>query len=537
MKIALIVLSGSESRARELALADYPSAEIAGIPRDEFRRGSSRKALARTRSLSPAIFRVHCRLISTQPRVKLLLLFGLLSGARNAEVCGEDGAKEAAGWWTMLIRILPSLAIEMIGAAWLVLASWFAVSWFRRRALSNAPSSRTLPANPAKRILYLLGAPLSLSAEGGARSHVEGFISGAKKLGWETTLVTADDLGPEIARLCRQVVVGPSEFFSSIRDVLDLANHRRMLSAARGIAGAESYDFIYQRYSRLNWAGAVLSREFNKILVLEFNGSEVWIARHWDSASLWKLLARAEELAIFGADRVAVTSDPDRENLLARGIPPGRILVNENGVDHEVFRPGCGGERLRQELGIDREVVIGYIASFGPWHGSEILARAAAQLSRRDDLRFLFMGDGVLRPRAEQIVAGGGAERSATFTGSIPHSEVPRYLDACDILASPHVPNADGSEFFGSPTKLFEYLSMGKAIVASRLGQIGKIIEHEENGLLVAPGDVNELAAAIARLADDAEFRERLGVQARRTAIEKYSWQRNAKTVLDAIRE
>jgi hypothetical protein len=53
---------------------------------------------------------------------------------------------------------------------------------------------------------------------------------------------------------------------------------------------------------------------------------------------------------------------------------------------------------------------------------------------------------------------------------------VPAYLDACDILASPHVPSIDESEFFGSPTKLFEYLAMEKGIVASRLGQVGEVI-------------------------------------------------------------
>jgi len=93
------------------------------------------------------------------------------------------------------------------------------------------------------------------------------------------------------------------------------------------------------------------------------------------------------------------------------------------------------------------------------------------------------------------------------------------------------VPSTDGSEFFGSPTKLFEYLAMGKGIVASRLGQVGEVIIDGENGLLVEPGDADGLARAIERLAGDGELRARLGAAARETAIERYTWRHNAARV------
>jgi glycosyltransferase involved in cell wall biosynthesis len=97
------------------------------------------------------------------------------------------------------------------------------------------------------------------------------------------------------------------------------------------------------------------------------------------------------------------------------------------------------------------------------------------------------------------------------------------------------VPSTDGSEFFGSPTKLFEYLAMGKGIVASRLGQVGEVIIDGENGLLVEPGDADGLARAIERLAVDGELRSQLGAAARKTAIERYTWRHNAARVFDAI--
>ena len=91
----------------------------------------------------------------------------------------------------------------------------------------------------------------------------------------------------------------------------------------------------------------------------------------------------------------------------------------------------------------------------------------------------------------------------------------------------------DGSEFFGSPTKLFEYMAMGKAIVASRLGQIGEVLDDEETALLIEPGDARQLADAILRLRDSPELRRRLGAAARRAAVEKHTWKQNAQRVID----
>ena len=64
-----------------------------------------------------------------------------------------------------------------------------------------------------------------------------------------------------------------------------------------------------------------------------------------------------------------------------------------------------------------------------------------------------------------------------TLTVLVPQADAAQYLATTDVVVSPHVNNQDGSRFFGSPTKLFEYMAMGKAIVASDLEQIGTILK------------------------------------------------------------
>src|SRR5262249_19311304 len=148
-------------------------------------------------------------------------------------------------------------------------------------------------------------------------------------------------------------------------------------------------------------------------------------------------------------------------------------------------------------------------------------------------VRFLLVGAGRFRDEVESIIRAAGKGDRVIFTGHVDHERVPALLDACDILLSPHVPLEDGSEFFGSPTKLFEYMAMGKAIAASRLGQIGDVLLDEESGLLVEPGHAHQLANAIVRLSESSDLRARLGAAARKAAVERHTWKQNAQRVID----
>jgi glycosyltransferase involved in cell wall biosynthesis len=149
-------------------------------------------------------------------------------------------------------------------------------------------------------------------------------------------------------------------------------------------------------------------------------------------------------------------------------------------------------------------------------------------------VRFLFVGSGSLHADVERLLEDERLRGKAIFTGAVAHERVPALLDACDILIAPHVPLADGSDFFGSPTKIFEYMAMGKAIVASRLGQIGEVLADQVTALLVEPGDVGALGHAIADFVASSELRARLGANARKAAVEQHTWTHNAERVLDA---
>jgi len=251
-----------------------------------------------------------------------------------------------------------------------------------------------------------------------------------------------------------------------------------------------------------------------------------------------QLAGRIERANLAYADLIVVVSGALRDELLARGIPAERILVNPNGVDPDRYAPARDGAPVRCRSGLEAKLVIGFIGTFGPWHGAEVLARAIRPVVERlPQAHFLFVGDGIRMAAVREVVAREGVASYVTFTGLVPQDEAPAYLAACDILASPHVPNADGSRFFGSPTKLFEYMAMGKGIVASDLEQIGEVLTHDRTAWLVRPGDVEDLVAGIVTLGSDPEVRTRLGVAARAEAVARYTWDAHVRRILGRMEE
>jgi glycosyltransferase involved in cell wall biosynthesis len=362
-------------------------------------------------------------------------------------------------------------------------------------------------------------------------AHTAGVISGVQQLGAELLAVSSDWL-PGVSAPTR--VVAPEMWFDgSLREVEDLAYNVPFLQAAWRAARAFRPHVIYQRHTAFNVTGALLSRILRVPLVLEYNSSEVWKGRYWGGLRLERAALRVEHINLQAAERIVVVSRVLRDDLVRAGVPSGQIIVNPNGVDPAVFRADSSGAAVRKRLDLASSIVVGFSGTFGAWHGIPTLAEAVPRvLAARPNVRWLIMGDGPLRPVLDEAVKN---DDRVIRAGMLPHGEMPASLAACDVLVSPHGRQADGGEFFGSPTKLYEYMAAGRPIVASRVGQIAEVLEDETSALLVPPDDPSALAKAIVRLVDDACLRARLGCGARQAAEQRHTWRQNAARVLAAL--
>ena len=157
---------------------------------------------------------------------------------------------------------------------------------------------------------------------GGAASHIKGVVEGLEALGIEVQIISNDLIAGMNATEDRFTVIPPQPG-GNTRALFDIHNNLVFTRGAVPLIQQADPDFIYQRYARFSWAGVVAANRTKRPLFLEYNGSEVWVGRHWDRVGSLDLLERYERLNLDAAARIFVVSDVERRNLEERGVAAG----------------------------------------------------------------------------------------------------------------------------------------------------------------------------------------------------------------------
>ena len=484
----------------------------------------------RRRKYDKAIFLTYK--VQLQRRLEILKVLLLLTGAKEKYIVDTFGNIKKVSWLTFLIKDIPKLVVELLLC--LILIPYI---YLKMRMVLATTNNKKVKINPITKIAYLRTDHWFGIEAGGSVGHIAGVANTFHELGYDVFFISTDKLELIEEEKTPVYTINPSySFFGNLPEVPEIAYNLKLIKEAEKIFQAEKPNLIYQRYSLNNYSGIVLSRKFNIPFISEYNGSFVWMGKHWGRTLTFGKVAETIEIAnLHVADLIVVVSEAMKKELVERGIAERKILVNPNGVNPERYSPEVDGSNIRKECDMVNKIVIGFIGTFGRWHGADVLAEAVKHVVQRNqDVHFLFIGDGLMMPKVKEIIKRDKVESFVTFTGLIPQEEAPKYLAACDILSSPHVHNPDGTPFFGSPTKLFEYMAMGKGIVASNLDQIGEVLKHNHSAILVEPGNVSQLVEGILKLAENKELREQLGRNAREEVVANYTWEKNVERVMKA---
>jgi glycosyltransferase involved in cell wall biosynthesis len=417
--------------------------------------------------------------------------------------------------------------------------------------------------NSLNRVLYIRGNLWFGVSAGGAMSHVTGVVESLLRSGKSVDLVSsANTERIEPNKHFRQIHV-PMRTYILPRE-LSYSSHTRDI-IRQMVLRIKNYDVIYERLSIVGMSGVVLAAIGRIPLITEYNGSEVWLARNWGVRLVFeKLVLYAENFILQFADIVVVVSNPLKQELIQRGINSDKIVVQPNGVNTLKFNPELSSQaetnNLRQTLfGDDAGIVFSFVGTFGVWHGADILAEAIVDLKAKkpevfseNGYRFLFVGEGPNRKAVQSILSNGNVDQFCHFSGLVDPELVPQYLAISDAVIAPNVHNTDQTEFFGSPTKLYEYMASQKIVISSDLGQMKDVLRDcprisDEDfpqsiergkifGVRISPSDVSQLREAISFVGANPNWRKTAGENARDIAIAEHSWDLRVDNIFQSLK-
>ena len=394
----------------------------------------------------------------------------------------------------------------------------------------------------------------------GASVHVQAVVRELLRRGTEVHLVTAR-LGGDLPRGLGGVVVHELPRITGTPGREREESARRSARAAADVLARvhsdTPLDLVMERYSLWSDAAMTWARACDVPGVLEVNSPLV------DEQAQHRVLADrvgAEAIArraFDAADSVIAVSEPVARWVLDR-TDNRNVTVVPNGVDTRYIRPGLEGRpraashldqrgesraashldqrgepRAASHLDQRAPFVIGFVGTLKPWHGVEVLVEAFARLARTDDgTRLRLVGDGPQRAAiAAQAERLGVADR-VDLVGAVAPERMPEELARMDLAVAPYPQLPD---FYFSPLKLYEYLAAGLPVVASDIGPVGEVLDGGHLGVLVTPGDMTELAAALAGLRSDAALRAELGDLGRRAAVSRHDWSLVVSRILTTV--
>ena len=342
---------------------------------------------------------------------------------------------------------------------------------------------------------------------------------------------------------------------------------RAVAEASAAIAAeiaADGFDLAYERYSlfsdtlarltrltrltRLSWHSSAAAIP----TILEVNAPLIEEQRRHRRLHDEPAAQAATRAQLESADVVSCVSEAVAGWTRGQGASAESVVVTPNGVNTARITPreqapsaaagspagpanpansasAVGAVSPMDLVSPVRPVTVGFVGTLKPWHGTDLLLRALART--RADLHLDICGTGPQQAELAQLAAELGIAERVTFRGAVAPELVPEVLRGLDLATAPY----PGGEHYFSPLKVYEYLAAGLPVIASAIGTIPEVLRHGELGVLVTPGDVDALAAALDELAADPARRARLGRAAREAALAEHDWRSRCRGLLERI--
>ncbi|MEQ8856481.1 glycosyltransferase family 4 protein [Gimesia sp.] len=346
--------------------------------------------------------------------------------------------------------------------------------------------------------------------------------------GDEVSLITGPTTGPEGTLIPRAEQAGFDlqiipHLLRSISPLNDWRAYRELIAALREYQP----DLVHTHSSKAGILGRAAAWHLKLPCVHTIHGA----AFHFGQSPLnYHAYIAAEKWAARRCDRLISVCDAMTDQYVAAGITTPELCDTVySGMEVEPFlTPPRLPEEVRRELGIEPEhIVIGKVARLFHLKGHKYLIEAARQVvDAQPQVRFLLVGDGILRSEFEQRIAELGLTENFIFAGLVPPERVPELIHAMDIVVHTSV-------WEGLARVLPQGLIAGKPVVSYDVDGAREVVIPEQTGYLLPAESIEPLAQALTELAADPEKRVRFG----QTGRERFTDQFRHETMTRRLRE
>lgn len=370
----------------------------------------------------------------------------------------------------------------------------------------------------------------------GASTHIQHFVRALVEAGFEVDLVTpGDGILPEEDRLeGARVLRVPGEVGDNYL-TRAVAFSR---AVERHVLEADPYDVVHFRSI---WGGLQLGRLRGSLgfrTLFEVNGlPSVELKYHYPALRDTDLLRkmREQELATLAlSDAIVCVSSVTRDYLVSLGVERERIEVIPNGVSVEEFEPGA-----EVPFAPDRIPTFLYLGTLTEWQGLELLLDAWRIVAAKRPMRLRVVGRG--RSRQRKLLAKRlrklGLDELVSVEAPVPHHEVPSLFAGVDACVAPLLANDRNVTQGCCPIKVLEYMASGRPIVASNLPVVRELLREDVEARLFSPGDAEDLASQVLRLADDPQKAKLMAGRALDRVRTEFPWKRARRRLVRLYEE
>ncbi len=290
-------------------------------------------------------------------------------------------------------------------------------------------------------------------------------------------------------------------------------------------------DLIYERSEYLQDQSVAIIKKYNIKYFVEVNAPFIQEMSELEGKSIWINKAHKKEKNKYSfADKVFVVSSVLKDFLINQyQIDQNKILVSPNRINSQLF---LSQSKFEADFNFNsNELVIGFVGSILPHHFVEELITAFDLLIKKNlNILLLIVGGGSLLEGLKTKVNTLNLNQQVIFLGKIPHQKIPSIIQKMDICVMP------GSNWYGSPIKIFEYGILGKAVVAPNNGPVKDVMVNLQDGLLIG-SQPEEIASALEILINNKELRLKLGANFKNKIEKEYNWQQAAEMILEAYQK